>query len=95
MKLTDREWKAFRIGDVFSSIAISKSADFGRLMSGQTAFVGRTGVNNGIQEFFHSALTLQDYESLIRNKYSKQVSVLIVSRSEVTTNLQKTGAHYC
>ena len=52
-------------------------------------------VNNGIQEFFNSALTLQDYESLIRDKYSKQVSVLIVSSSEVTTNLQNTGAHYC
>ena len=51
MELTDREWKAFRIGDLFSSIKISKSADFGRLKSGNTAFVGRTGSNNGIQGF--------------------------------------------
>ena len=51
MELTDREWKAYRIGDVFSSIQISKSADFGRLGNGETPFVGRTGSNNGIQGF--------------------------------------------
>ena len=51
MKLTDREWRAFRIGEVFSSIKISKSADFGKLKNGDTAFVGRTGSNNGIQGF--------------------------------------------
>lgn len=51
MELTDREWKAFRIGDVFNSIRISKSADYGRMKNGNTAFVGRTGSQNGLQGF--------------------------------------------
>lgn len=48
LKLKVDEWKEFGVNKLFS-ISIAKSADIGNLEEGETPFVGRTDINNGIQ----------------------------------------------
>ena len=50
-KLSDREWKEFRIGEISDSLNIAKSKDFGKLEKGETVFIGRQEWNNGIQGY--------------------------------------------
>ncbi len=41
-------WKEFKIDDLFN-VEIAKSADIGNLDEGDTLFIGRTDLNNGVQ----------------------------------------------
>lgn len=45
------EWKEFTIPELFGEVKIAKSADIGNLEEGNTPFVGRTDVDNGVQGF--------------------------------------------
>lgn len=45
------KWEEFRIPKLFNEVEIAKSADIGNLEEGNTPFVGRTDVNNGIQGY--------------------------------------------
>lgn len=45
------KWEEFKIPKLFNEAEIAKSADIGNLEAGNTPFVGRTDVNNGIQGY--------------------------------------------
>ncbi len=51
MDLKVDEWKEFSILEIFGSVSIAKSADIGNLEEGNTPFVGRTDVDNGVQGY--------------------------------------------
>ncbi|ELP0364731.1 restriction endonuclease subunit S [Campylobacter upsaliensis] len=50
LALDTHKWGEFLLTDIFS-IDIAKSADIGSLDNGDTIFVGRTDINNGVQGF--------------------------------------------
>lgn len=50
MELGVENWREFRVSDLFE-IEIAKSADIGSLDEGDTPFIGRTNVNNGVQKY--------------------------------------------
>ena len=47
-KIDISNWKKFKIGELFEC-NIAKSLDFGKLEKGDTIFIGRTSMNNGVQ----------------------------------------------
>ncbi|MBR5606235.1 MAG: restriction endonuclease subunit S, partial [Verrucomicrobia bacterium] len=49
--LNVQAWKEFTIPELFGEVKIAKSADIGNLEEGNTPFVGRTDVDNGVQGF--------------------------------------------
>lgn len=52
LKLTDREWAEFRVGDLFQ-LKVAKSNDKGNLEDGgKIPFIGRSNTNNGLQGFY-------------------------------------------
>ena len=52
MKLTDREWKEFKVKDLFS-ISIARSNDKGNLVEGgDIPFIGRSTEYNGFQGYY-------------------------------------------
>ena len=50
LALDTHKWGEFLLTDIFS-IDIAKSADIGSLDNGDTIFIGRTDINNGVQGF--------------------------------------------
>ncbi|WP_297445171.1 restriction endonuclease subunit S [uncultured Campylobacter sp.] len=50
LALNIEKWGEFLLTDIFS-IDIAKSADIGSLDNGDTIFIGRTDINNGVQGF--------------------------------------------
>lgn len=50
LPLNIEKWGEFLLTDIFS-IDIAKSADIGSLDNGDTIFIGRTDINNGVQGF--------------------------------------------
>ena len=48
IKIDTSNWKKFKIGELFEC-NIAKSLDFGKLEKGDTIFIGRTSMNNGVQ----------------------------------------------
>ncbi|MDD4556440.1 MAG: restriction endonuclease subunit S [Alphaproteobacteria bacterium] len=57
MKLSDREWREFKIEDLFKSVNIAKSLDYGKLNKGATVFIGRQETNNAIQGFVDATVS--------------------------------------
>ncbi|MBM0868879.1 restriction endonuclease subunit S [Staphylococcus auricularis] len=53
MKLSDREWRAFEVGQLFSEIKIALSSDSNHLKKGNTPFVGRSYNFNGYQGLYN------------------------------------------
>lgn len=53
MKLNVEEWRKFYLKDI-CDVEIAKSADIGGLDNGETAFVGRSNCNNGIQGYVNA-----------------------------------------
>lgn len=53
MKLSDREWKAFEVDQLFSEIKIALSSDSNHLKKGNTPFVGRSYNFNGYQGLYN------------------------------------------
>lgn len=51
MKLTDREWKEFRISTLFDKFEKGKCKNASILPEGQTPYVGATNRNNGVLKF--------------------------------------------
>ena len=47
-KINKSNWKKFKVGELFEC-NIAKSLDFGKLEKGDTIFIGRTSMNNGVQ----------------------------------------------
>lgn len=56
-ELNKKTWCAFKISDIVDNMNIAKSNDFGKLKRGNTTFVGRQSVNNGIQGFVDSRIS--------------------------------------
>lgn len=51
--LEDVEWREVYFTDVFDNIYIAKSTDQNKLKVGNIPFIGRSGINNGLQgEYF-------------------------------------------
>lgn len=55
--MIDKHWKAIYIKNLFLSIQIAKSLDFGKLKAGSTVFIGRGESNNGIQGFVSNKMS--------------------------------------
>jgi len=49
--LNVQNWKEFTVPELFGNVKIAKSADIGNLEEGNTPFIGRTDVDNGVQGF--------------------------------------------
>ena len=51
LELNVQNWKEFTVPELFGNVKIAKSADIGNLEEGNTPFIGRTDVDNGVQGF--------------------------------------------
>lgn len=69
MKLTDREWKEFKISDVFTFIKRGKRLIASDRKSGNLSYYSASTINNGVTDFISNPLFVINIPSIIYSTF--------------------------